>query len=67
MTQTNFVFRGMDFDEVFKLAAQNIIMRPESSPRGMKTKEFVKADLIIQNPLKCILTNPHRKLSSLII
>jgi len=60
---TSFIFRGLDFDSVFKLACQNLLMQPEYAPRGQKTKEFIDATLVIEDPMKCILTNPHRKLS----
>lgn len=54
---------GKDFDELFVNICKELKDAPEYSPRGHKTKEIINANLLLENPKACILTNPHRKIS----
>lgn len=54
---------GSDIDEVLYKACKKLKNAKEYSPRGMKTKELLQETLVIENPERCIITNPARKLS----
>lgn len=55
--------KGNDFDSVFKQVSDSLISQPIFSPRGLDTKELINQTLVIEHPMECILSNPHRKLS----
>ncbi|MAG38112.1 hypothetical protein CMI45_01870 [Candidatus Pacearchaeota archaeon] len=57
------VIQGADIDEVFYKVARELLRAREYSPRGLKTKELVMPMLIIENPERCVITNPARRLN----
>lgn len=57
------IIKGKDADEVLYKTCINLINAKEYSPRGQKTKELIKPQIIIKNPEYCIISNPARKLS----
>lgn len=56
-------FNGEDFDVAFKKACESLVSQPEYNPRSQKTRELIDATMIIEDPMKCVLSNPNRKLS----
>ncbi len=54
---------GQDIDEVLYRACIKLKHARETSPRGFKTKELIQETLVIENPKKCVITNPARKFS----
>lgn len=57
------IITGKDFDEAFARACHLLTLQKEYSPRGLKTKELFNQTIVIDDPMKCVLSNPYRKLS----
>jgi thymidylate synthase len=57
------IIKGGDVDEVLYETAVLLSNAPTYSPRGQKTKELIKPQLIIENPEYSVISNPGRKLS----
>ena len=57
------IVEGHDVDEVLYGVSKALLEAPEYSPRGMKTKELIKPQLIVQNPELCVIINPARNFS----
>jgi len=57
------IIKGKDIDEVLYKTSKALIEAPEYSPRGLKTKELIKPQLLIEKPEYSVITNPGRKLS----
>lgn len=58
------IIEGKDIDEVLYKTSKELLNAAEYSPRGFKTKELIKPQLIIENPNYCIITNKARKFSN---
>lgn len=57
------IIKGNDIDEVLYKTSKELIKAPVYSPRGQKTKELIKPQLVIENPELCVITNKGRKFS----
>jgi len=54
---------GRDVYELFYNVAKELINSPLCSPRDLKTKEIIKAELVVQEPKYCVVSNGARNLS----
>ncbi len=60
----NLTVQAEEFGQLWhNLLAQLCKERPQSQPRGMKTRERLSVQLILNKPLENILLNSHRNLS----
>lgn len=57
------IINGETIDDVLYKTSKELIKAPVYSPRNLKTKELIKAQLIIKNPEYSVISNPARKLS----
>lgn len=56
------VYEGLTFAEVYHKALYDVYYKPEyeCSPRGQSIKEITNAAFVIEDPIKCLYTNPKR-------
>lgn len=56
------IYQADDFATLYRESLTSLFNKPEyeTSPRGIRIKEDTNVSLILNNPLSCLYSNPHR-------